>query len=100
MPALLPGCSEERAVTMSPDGAYHLSYDRHNLILTEQKTGEQSQLTFDGEPDLEYGCYIDIYSQITVKRQGYQEHPQVLWSPDGTGSSPIAQTGELRKSFR
>lgn len=78
------GCSEERAVTMSPDGAYHLSYDRHNLILTEQKTGEQSQLTFDGEPDLEYGCYIDIYSQITVKRQGYQEHPQVLWSPDGT----------------
>lgn len=78
------GCSEERAVTMSPDGAYHLSYDRHNLILTEQKTGEQSQLTFDGEPDLEYGCYIDIYNQITVKRQGYQEHPQVLWSPDGT----------------
>ena len=78
------GCSEERAVTMSPDGAYDLSYDRHNLILTEQKTGEQSQLTFDGEPDLEYGCYIDIYSQITVKRQGYQEHPQVLWSPDGT----------------
>lgn len=78
------GCSEERAVTMSPDGAYHLSYDRHNLILTEQKNGEQSQLTFDGEPDLEYGCYIDIYSQITVKRQGYQEHPQVLWSPDGT----------------
>ena len=78
------GCSEERAVTMSPDGAYHLSYDRHNLILTEQKTGEQSQLTFDGEPDLEYGCYIDIYSQITVKRQGYQEHPRVLWSPDGT----------------
>ena len=78
------GCSEDRAVTMSPDGAYHLSYDRHNLILTEQKTGEQSQLTFDGEPDLEYGCYIDIYSQITVKRQGYQEHPQVLWSPDGT----------------
>ncbi|MEI3167564.1 MAG: hypothetical protein V8S58_06160 [Lachnospiraceae bacterium] len=69
---------------MSPDGAYHLSYDRHNLILTERKTGERTQLTFDGEPDLEYGCYIDIYSQITVKRQGYKEHPQVLWSPDGT----------------
>ena len=78
------GCSEERAVTMSPDGAYHLSYDRHNLILTERKTGECTQLTFDGEPYLEYGCYIDIYSQITVKRQGYKEHPQVLWSPDGT----------------
>ncbi len=78
------GCLNEKAVTMSPDGAYYLSYDRHNLILTEQKTGERTQLTFDGEPDLEYGCYIDIYSQITVKRQGYKEHPQVLWSPDGT----------------
>ena len=78
------GSSEKRAVTMSPDGAYHLSYDQHNLILTEQKTGERTQLTFDGEPYLEYGCYIDIYSQITVKRQGYTEHPQVLWSPDGT----------------
>ena len=78
------GCLNEKAVTMSPDGAYYLSYDRHNLILTEQKTGERIQLTFDGEPDLEYGCYIDIYSQITVKRQGYKEHPQVLWSPDGT----------------
>ena len=78
------GCLNEKAMTMSPDGAYYLSYDRHNLILTEQKTGERTQLTFDGEPDLEYGCYIDIYSQITVKRQGYKEHPQVLWSPDGT----------------
>ncbi len=78
------GCLNEKAVTMSPDGAYYLSYDRHNLILTEQKTGKRTQLTFDGEPDLEYGCYIDIYSQITVKRQGYKEHPQVLWSPDGT----------------
>lgn len=78
------GCLNEKAVTMSPDGAYYLSYDRHNLILTEQKTGERIQLTFDGEPDLEYGCYIDIYSQITVKRQGYKEHPQVLWSPDST----------------
>ena len=78
------GCLNEKAVTMSPDGAYYLSYDRHNLILTEQKTGERIQLTFDGEPDLEYGCYIDIYSQITVKRQGYKEHPQLLWSPDGT----------------
>lgn len=78
------GCSGDKAVTMSPDGAYHLSYDQYNLILTEQKTGEQTQLTFDGEKYLEYGCYIDIYSQITVKRQGYEERPQVLWSPDGT----------------
>ena len=94
------GCLNEKAVTMSPDGAYYLSYDRHNLILTEQKTGERIQLTFDGEPDLEYGCYIDIYSQITVKRQGYKEHPQVLWSPDGTRFITYWRTGKPRKSFR
>ncbi len=70
--------------TTSPDGAYVLSYVQHDLILTEKKTGKHTQLTFDGEQYLEYGCYIDIYSQITVQRQGYKEHPQVLWSPDGT----------------
>ena len=77
------GISEKHAM-LSPDGQYSLSSEQQNLFLTELKSGERTQLTFDGEPYLEYGCYIDIYSQITVKRQGYQEHPQVLWSPDGT----------------
>ncbi len=76
--------SIQTEVTISPDGAYALSYVQHDLILTEKKTGKHTQLTFDGEQYLEYGCYIDIYSQITVQRQGYKEHPQVLWSPDGT----------------
>lgn len=76
--------SAKTGVTTSPDGAYELSYVQHDLILTEKKTGKRTQLTFDGEPYLEYGCYIDIYSQITVKREGCKEHPQVLWSPDGT----------------
>ncbi|HBM46557.1 MAG TPA: peptidase S9 [Lachnoclostridium sp.] len=68
----------------SPDGHYAISNIRHNLFLTEVKTGEQTQLTSDGSEDFEYGCYIDIYSQITVKRQGMKECPNVLWSPDGT----------------
>lgn len=76
--------STQTETTTSPDGAYALSYVQHDLILTEKETGKQTQLTFDGEQYLEYGCYIDIYSQITVRRQGYKEHPQVLWSPDGT----------------
>ena len=76
--------STQTEATTSPDGAYALSYVQHNLILTEKETGKHTQLTFDGEQYLEYGCYIDIYSQITVRRQGYKEHPQVLWSPDGT----------------
>ncbi len=66
----------------SPDGGYRLFWRSHNLYLGQEGGGE-TQLTFDGEPMCEYGCYVDIYSQITVKRQGYREHPLALWSPDG-----------------
>ncbi len=78
------GRHENEGVTVSPGGAWQLSYDQHNLVLTKSETGERTLLTSDGEAYLEYGCYIDIYSQITVKRQGYTDRPQVLWSPDGT----------------
>lgn len=69
---------------LSPDGCYQISNIQHNLVLTDLKTGETTQLTSDGEAFLEYGCYIDIYSQITVKRQGCPDTPQILWSPDGS----------------
>ena len=54
------------------------------LILEDDETKEKTVLTEDGEPGKEYGNYIDIYSQITVQREGYQEHPLVLWNPQGT----------------
>lgn len=69
-------------ITMSPDGRYGLFTRDHNLYLMEGE-GDAVPLTFDGEELCEYGCYVDIYSQITVKRQGYVEHPLVVWSPDG-----------------
>lgn len=68
-------------VTMSPDGRYGLFTREHNLYLRE-KDGAETQLTSDGEALCGYGCYVDIYSQVTVKRQGYVEHPLVVWSPD------------------
>ena len=64
----------------STDGNCRLFYRGHNLYLLDG--GGETQLTFDGEPLCEYGCYVDVYSQITVKRQGAAEHPLVLWSPD------------------
>ncbi len=69
--------------TVSPDGRYALFTRQHNLMLLDRRTGQETTLTQDGEEWLEYGCYLDIYSQITVQRQGYNEHPLVLWSPDG-----------------
>ncbi len=69
--------------SISPDGAYALYQKNHNLILHENASGKETILTEDGAPLCEYGCYIDIYSQITVQREEYVEHPQVCWSPDG-----------------
>ena len=72
--------SEKSGFSVSPDGHCRLFYRGHNLYLLD--SGGETQLTFDGEPLCEYGCYVDVYSQITVKRQGAAEHPLVLWSPD------------------
>lgn len=72
---------EERAY--SPDRAYALFTEDHNLMLLDRKSKEIIRLTRDGEELNEYGCYVDIYSQITVKRAGQPEAPHVLWSPDG-----------------
>ena len=69
--------------TWSPDGRYALFTREHNLMVEDVQEGAVTALTDDGEELLEYGCYIDIYSQITVQREGYVEHPQVCWSPDG-----------------
>lgn len=67
----------------SHDGNLCIETIDHNLFLTDLKTNDCTQLTFDGEEWLEYGCYIDIYSQITVKKTSGEMPPQILWSPNG-----------------
>lgn len=69
--------------TSSPDGKFRLYTEMYNLILEDVVTKEKTILTEDGEPGREYGAYLDIYSQITVQKEGYAEHPLVCWSPDG-----------------
>lgn len=63
---------------------YELTWDAGNIILTDKQTGETKPMTTDAEAYYEYGCYIDMYSQLTVKRAGYVEKPLVCWSPDRT----------------
>lgn len=79
-----PAAAAQDGSTYSPDGRYRLFYEDYNLISEDTVTGSRQRLTTDGVKDCEYGVYIDIYSQITSRRQGYVEHPLVLWSPDGT----------------
>lgn len=78
--AVLP---DDVKAAFSPDQKYAVENIEHNLYLVDLETEEQTQLTFDGEKWLEYGCYIDIYSQITVKKSMGETAPNVLWSPDG-----------------
>lgn len=73
-------CTEDSSASR-PEPGGRLFSRGHNLFLRED--GGETQLTFDGEPLCEYGCYVDIYSQITVKRRGRTEEPLALWSPDG-----------------
>lgn len=69
--------------SVSPDRRRALFFRNYNLILRDLDTGAETPLTTDAKELCRYGCYIDIYSQITVRRQGYVEHPLVCWSPDG-----------------
>ncbi len=75
--------NKKEALAYSPDRAYALFTEEHNLMLLDGKSKESIQLTWDGEALNEYGCYVDIYSQITVKRAGQVVAPHVLWSSDG-----------------
>lgn len=70
--------------TVSPDGRYVLYTENYNLMLRDTGDGSVTFLTTDGEPLREYGAYVDIYSQITVQKEGYSQHPLVCWSPGGT----------------
>lgn len=78
----LTGTTVRPGISASPDGNSQLFCRAHNLFL-RTADGEETQLTQDGEPLCEYGCHVDIYSQITAKRQGNAGGPQALWSPDG-----------------
>jgi dienelactone hydrolase len=73
----------ETASAPQPERRYELLTRNHNLVLLDRETDEETVLTGDGEELCEYGPYLDIYSQVTVKREGYVDHPLVLWSPDG-----------------
>lgn len=86
-------------LSFSPDRRWALLIRNHNLVLRENASLKERQLTEDGEELLEYGCYLDIYSQVTAVRDGSRKQPQALWSPDGryfvTYRADRRRTGKL-----
>jgi dipeptidyl aminopeptidase/acylaminoacyl peptidase len=67
----------------SPDGRWLLLTKEHNLVLREVQTGEESALTDDGEPYLDYASSPEAnVTTVTNRRQGVEFPPAALWSPD------------------
>lgn len=77
------GENETEKLSFSPDQKMAVGYEDEDLILLDMKNGTKVHLTMDGIVGFEYGSYLDIYSQITVKREKIPKKPNVLWSPDG-----------------
>ena len=64
----------ERAQVVSPDGARAAFVRNHNLWVRDVKSGEEVQLTTDGEPDFAYARNDAGWTRSDV--------PVVVWSPD------------------
>jgi len=60
--------------SISPDGAYQAFRKHHNLWIRNMQSGQERQLTFDGEEDFGYA----------TNNAGWikNEDPVLLWSPD------------------
>ncbi len=66
--------SRASAAVASPDGAREAFLRDHNLWVREAETGEETQLTFDGEED--FGYATDNAGWVRSPR------PVLRWSPD------------------
>jgi len=77
--------TEPRQFSESPDGRFIVTRRNYNLWLLEKETGEEHQLTFDGEKDDIYGATLPW---AWKKQEGPAEHDRdplrlnVSWSKD------------------
>ena len=67
----------------SPDGRWIAFARDENLWVRDAESGEEIQLSQDGEEDYGYGAIPEgCCSEITVRRQGRKRSPMLQWSPD------------------
>ena len=79
----LPSIPEYSA--LSPNGRWALTLRDHNLFVADTTTGEERQLTFDGEEGYAYAGTTGNTALNTMRQnQGFELPPQVIWSSDST----------------
>jgi len=75
-----PPSSAERP---SPDGQWIAFARDENLWVRNAATGEETQLSHDGEEDFGYGAIPEgCCQEITSRRQQRERSPVLQWSPD------------------
>ena len=73
--------ADESHSVVSPTGQYEVRTRQYNLILHDLTSGEETDLTLDGERYYGYGNYSDyVYEGLF---EGASLPPNVLWSPNG-----------------
>ena len=68
------GAQGDRAQVVSPDGTRAAFVRNHNLWVRDVKSGQETQLTTDGEPELAYARNDAGWTR--------SDTPVVVWSPD------------------
>lgn len=67
----------------SPDGNWEIVIREHNLYLIDLNTSEETQLTFDGEPEFAYATQSPNPTLLFNQPEGSVEPRKVgYWSPD------------------
>lgn len=85
---------------VSPDGAWQIRVKQHNLVLHNQKTGEQRQLTEDGSAEHAYATNSPNPKILFNQPEGSAEPGKAgYWSPDSryfvTFQLDLRHTGKL-----
>lgn len=69
----------------SPDGRWDAFAREHNLWVRAVESGEERQLTHDGEPYYDYAARPEgRTTAVTERVTGKQTPPSAVWSPDST----------------
>jgi dipeptidyl aminopeptidase/acylaminoacyl peptidase len=71
-----------RSEMPSPDGRWVAFVREHNLWVRAVESGEEVQLSTDGEAFYGYAVNDQCCSQVTAPRRGQERPPVLRWSPD------------------
>ncbi|MGI6628582.1 MAG: DPP IV N-terminal domain-containing protein [Bacillota bacterium] len=80
--SLLRFAIHEKSEVVSPDKAYSVFVRGHNIFCRDNNTGKVTQMTFDGEENLEYGLWLRSPSTKYLEDNPTVRSPGIIWSPD------------------